>query len=379
MLEQIEKLQTYGLDTLSEYALRRRVERWTGTLHHPDSLNRNYPAVDGVASDDTFNNIIEQWHRARDRYVDGSVADVLGGNSSLAYDARPLESVASDVADITNINIDNVLPEVADSLGVADAVAVADSMAVVDVPSQLEAVATASEGVGVVGFLGEYWESLTGIGFSLLVIGVFVAYLFCLYRYFDDVVALMHSVFRRGVILSEKVIERRRSEIFYGFLGKLFLLGVAFVGLLSFAWVYSGRGVGVGVEQYTALYALPVSIGVFLAVVVAQSIVMSIIGLVTASFSMVSALIRIRLIYFVLSTVMALPILLVAMMGSGSGYDMWMRAGLCMAGIALLLYARESAELFISKKVSILHWFLYLCAVEILPLSLVWQIAIRLR
>ena len=191
--------------------------------------------------------------------------------------------------------------------------------------------------------------------------------------------ALLYSVFRRNVILSEKVVERRRSEIFSGFLGKLFLLGVAFVGVLSLAWVNTGRGAELGIGQDMALYAVPLSIGIFLAIIIAQSIVLSVVGVVTQSLSMVSALIRVRLIYFVLCVVIVAPILLIALLGQGASYQVWMNMGLVAVAATLLLYAKESVELFISKKVSILHWILYLCAVEILPFTLVWQIATRLR
>ena len=43
-----------------------------------------------------------------------------------------------------------------------------------------------------------------------------------------------------------------------------------------------------------------------------------------------------------------------------------------LGGALLLLYLKESLMLFLSKKISILHWFLYLCAVEIFPVSFVW-------
>ena len=45
---------------------------------------------------------------------------------------------------------------------------------------------------------------------------------------------------------------------------------------------------------------------------------------------------------------------------------------LILGGALLLLYLKESLMLFLSKKISILHWFLYLCAVEIFPVSFVW-------
>jgi len=44
---------------------------------------------------------------------------------------------------------------------------------------------------------------------------------------------------------------------------------------------------------------------------------------------------------------------------------------------AAALYLKETLNLFLSKKVSILHWFLYLCTVEVFPVSLLWLLAVR--
>ena len=45
--------------------------------------------------------------------------------------------------------------------------------------------------------------------------------------------------------------------------------------------------------------------------------------------------------------------------------------------ITVGLYLRETLNLFIAKKISILHWFLYLCTVEIFPISLLWLLTVR--
>ena len=87
---------------------------------------------------------------------------------------------------------------------------------------------------------------------------------------------------------------------------------------------------------------------------------------------------RIRLIYFVLATVMVAPIMLVAQMSMGDGHNVWQNLGFVATIMALVMFARESIGFFISKKVSILHWILYLCTVEILPLTLLWQGVVRL-
>ena len=44
---------------------------------------------------------------------------------------------------------------------------------------------------------------------NLLVVGVVSVYMFCIYRYFDDVVALFRSVFRRNVMSSGRVAAAR--------------------------------------------------------------------------------------------------------------------------------------------------------------------------
>ena len=383
MVEQVEKLQTYGLDTLSEYALRRRVERWTGSLEHPDSVAARYPVGDEAASSSTLNEITGQWQQMREPYIEGQVADVLGEQSSLAYNVRPLDLTVTDSLTTVADNVGRET-EVANALlANANVEALSDSEAFSSLPPDLANAMQFAAEQGVVSgesfALSNDWDAVISVGFNLFVVAIFVGYLFCLYRYFEDMMALLYSVFRRNIILSDKVVERRRSEIFSGFLGKLFLLGVAFVGVLSLAWVNAGRGAELGIGQDMALYAVPLSIGIFLAIIIAQSIVLSVVGVVTQSLSMVSALIRVRLIYFVLCVVIVAPILLIALLGQGAAYQVWMNMGLVAVAATLLLYAKESVELFISKKVSILHWILYLCAVEILPFTLVWQIATRLR
>ena len=201
-------------------------------------------------------------------------------------------------------------------------------------------------------------------------------YIFCLYRYYDDVIALVESIFSRRSALSGRVGERRHSDIFYGSLGKLFLLGICFVGVLSVGAIMH---YGVVVPQSSILYMPLVVIALFLAVILVQNLLLGVVGVITRSLGEVAALLRIRLVYFVLATLLAAPLLLVAMVGQGADYRVWLNIGCLAIAISVILFVRESISFFISKKVSILHWILYLCTVEILPLSLLWQVAIRLR
>ena len=121
-----------------------------------------------------------------------------------------------------------------------------------------------------------------------------------------------------------------------------------------------------------------IAIAVFLAIIVFQYVELILIGAVTRSLPEVFALMRLRLTYFVFFTVVSSPILLVSQMGDGQANELWQGLGLIVSALVLMLYLRESLLFFISKKISILHWFLYLCTVEILPLTLLWQLVVRI-
>jgi len=343
MVEKLsDKITPSGLDTLSEYALRRLTNRWTGSLHEADTL-LDARSQTQVTSADTFGEIVGQWRKAREVYHDGVASEVYGEVSSLAEGATaPLSDTAA-----------------VDSLQHVDKVSI---------PIDEVMLSTVETAAGV----GEWMPLL----YQSLVVVAILYYIFCLYRYFDDILALFSSIFQRQVVTTDRNVERRRSDIFYGALGKLFMMGLFFVGLLA-ALVVRRESSGLSMEQ---LFYMPfIVVAVYGLVVCVQYLLLMAIGFVTRSVGEVAILMRIRLIYFVLATVMVAPIMLVAQMSMGDGHNVWQNLGFVATIMALVMFARESIGFFISKKVSILHWILYLCTVEIVPLTLLWQIAIRVR
>ena len=81
--------------------------------------------------------------------------------------------------------------------------------------------------------------------------------------------------------------------------------------------------------------------------------------------------------YFALAVIVSSPaLLLFALCPPGRG-GVWFTVIVAELTVTALLYFRETLNLFLSKKVSILHWFLYLCTVEIFPISLLWLLAVR--
>ena len=335
----IDTLHSSGLDTLSEYRLRRMTEGWTGELHPADSMDSL--SVDGVVSDATFADMVERWRMARSIYRQADAEAVMGNSSTLASNVTPL----SDEQSLTLV----------DSLSTDS---VADSIMAVDSGSLFSSI-------------HPDWV-LNGV-----VTIIVLAYMYCIYRYYDDVVALIQSAFHRNVIVADRVKERRRSDIFYGFLGKLFLLGWGFVGVFFTFWVVRGGEAYLDFTPDQVTLSPIVGMGLFAVVIVAQYIMLLVAGAVTRSMHTTEHLLRMRLTYFVFATVAVAPLFLISQVAVG--YNLWFVAASIIAILVLILYLRESLDLFISKKISILHWILYLCTVEIVPLTLLWQIAIRVR
>ena len=357
MINSSDSLRLTGLDTLSERALRRLVKPWTGELHSADTLG--VESASRAADGATFDNIVGAWRKGREIYVDGSVEQVMGEGSSLSEFVAPL-------AEVTSV----------DSLSIASDLPVVDSLAVTgEAAEQMRYAEQLLQGMASMAEGGVAWPHLL---LNIFVFAVLIGYIFCIYRYFDDVVALFSSVFSRSVISADRVGERRRSDIFYGFLGKLFLLGAAFVGVMTMLEVVGEQAEHWGLTQGVVMSVPLVSIAVFMAIIIFQYIELFIIGIVTRSLPEVLAVMRLRLTYFVFFTVIAAPVLLVSQLGGQESYNIWFGLGVAASVLALMLYLRESLLFFISKKISILHWFLYLCTVEILPLTLLWQLVVRI-
>lgn len=124
------------------------------------------------------------------------------------------------------------------------------------------------------------------------------------------------------------------------------------------------------------LLALGVGL-LFLLVYLYGILLLRAVGGVTLTSGFTTQLIRIKRGYAALGAIILAPVILLFALSPLGSDTLW--AGVLTAGwlITFLLYLRETFALFISKKVSILHWILYLCAVEIFPVTLLWLLVVR--
>ena len=207
-----------------------------------------------------------------------------------------------------------------------------------------------------------YVESLTDnpIFQSILLI-VALAYMLMVCAHLNELLSLFSRDSRgEAHLLSNRSLQSASA------LGVIMLGGVA-VQLLN---DYTGLGYG------TMTLLAGVVAGVVL-LLLAQSLVLIASGLLTLTYDLSIELIENKIACFGLCTLLAMPFALLGVLSnSDSGiWGLWCAAAIC--SFVIILFLKESFFLFIRKKVSILHWFLYLCTVELLPLSFIYLSAIR--
>lgn len=108
-----------------------------------------------------------------------------------------------------------------------------------------------------------------------------------------------------------------------------------------------------------------------------QSGVMLLIGQVTLTRDLSGELIRQKILLFGLGSLLASPALILLLLTPTEAGKGWLGWTLLVGFSVVILFLKESFVLFMRKKISILHWFLYLCAVECFPVSLIWLLLIR--
>ena len=218
------------------------------------------------------------------------------------------------------------------------------------------------------------------VSFQGLVLLLSVIFGLLLYQYPNDIRALIARVaFERRQ--SERSSEETGNAGFTRFLNIALVLGILFAGV-SAVRLCDRPEIGPALlREAGGGVSLLLTLGVALASLLFYLygiLLLRIVGGVTLTGPFVTQLIRIKRGYAALGAVSLAPVVLLFALSPQGSDAVWI--SLLAAGlfITFLLYLRETFALFISKKVSILHWILYLCAVEIFPVSLLWQLVVRL-
>ncbi len=224
-----------------------------------------------------------------------------------------------------------------------------------------------------------YRPNFTSDGlFQGLVLLLAALYAMLLYYNMADVRALFERIARNSTG-GKHIFDEYRGSSFPQFMNTSGLIGLFFLGILTVK--YSDVLLSDTLtEHLSTLAAMPLSVGitaVFCVMLLVEWLLLQLIGLITRESNFIGQLLQLRQLYFTLSNIVISPSLLLFVLCPPGRGEMWFFLIVIELAIMLLLYLREALGLFLAKKISILHWILYLCTVEIFPISLLWLLVTR--
>ena len=212
-------------------------------------------------------------------------------------------------------------------------------------------------------------------GFLLLLA---VVYVLLIYHNLPDIRTLLSRIFRNPHS-DNRHSEESGSSRYARFMRTTAAIGILFIGILA---VKYGRPLVADLPSgrfsfaTAALLSLTVS-ALFLLVIGYQWSLLRLVGALTLTQPLITQLRQLRKLYFSGAVVVVTPALLLFTLCPQPASLLWFGLIVIELAVTLFLYVRETLTLFLSKKVSIIHWILYLCSVELFPVSLLWQLAVR--
>ena len=196
-------------------------------------------------------------------------------------------------------------------------------------------------------------------------------------RHKRQIVTMLGRMFR-GRLPEDYSAGRREEMLTRSFLQESTAIGALLVILLltkyAMLWLPQIFDVPTGWEVAVAMacsLAGIVAIGLF------EQGLLALVGAVTRSADIVGALIYLKRVYFAIAAIVMSPAFLLGILSADKLSDLWNILLLIECAFLVLMFIKETITLFIQKKIPILHWILYLCAVEVFPMSLIWALTMR--
>ena len=208
-----------------------------------------------------------------------------------------------------------------------------------------------------------------GTAYQVAVAVVALALIFALVRYAEVFLHILLSVVsprskRLGTHLF--AAEIRNIEIVLG------LIGIVLLSLLTLRLTVLG---GVRPLMAPLLIFDNLNLGILSAVAIsaimlAEYGVLKIIGIVGGDTKFCNQIWHTKMGNFGCTMLLTSPIILTVLLGGDRVASVALYALFSVCSITVFFFVKETFLLFRAQRFSIFHWFLYLCALEILPLSL---------
>ena len=230
------------------------------------------------------------------------------------------------------------------------------------------AVQSTSEAVAGISSLGLLYQVTTSV--------IALLFLFVLVRYSDQFRYLLLSFANRNIKQSEMHIyasELRNIKIFMSFIGisflALFVMRLTVIEELCHL-LYPLYGIstwGIGLLFFGALWLM----------ILGERFALYLSGIVSEQEKFCNEIWNLKMLHFAATITIVAPLLVLMLLSEGLMVKISLYTSVSLCFISLVLFIKESFFLFRAQRFSIFHWILYLCALEIFPLSLLMAPIVR--
>ncbi len=196
-----------------------------------------------------------------------------------------------------------------------------------------------------------------------------LVFIFILVRYFDLFMQLLVSSFSSQSSNSDFQLysrEAKNIELIVSLAGTL-LLALLIMRLSVMDWVAPYLEIG----PETSTWAIGgLTFAGILATMLGERILLYIAGVLSNRADACTTIWHTKLLYFSLVLVLIAPMLVLALLTEGLVAKIALCISVAICSLSLILFLKATFLLFRTQRFSIFHWILYLCALEIFPLSL---------
>ena len=217
------------------------------------------------------------------------------------------------------------------------------------------------DGLSGIDSLGAAYQAATGI-IALLFIFIFVRF-YDIFRYLI-LSSLSNRVSRSDIHIYSSEI--KNIEILTG------IIGVALIALLTMRLsVMEGlQNLFAPIASHSVWRLGGITLGGILALMLGERVMLYAGGAVSEHAGACNAVWHIKLLHFSTAIILVAPVAILALLTEDGVAQMALYCSVAVCSISLILFAKETFLLFRAQRFSIFHWILYLCALEIFPLSL---------
>ena len=211
--------------------------------------------------------------------------------------------------------------------------------------------------------------------FQSCVIMLLVAYVLLVYRFRSDIVQL----FTNRKAIAEELTYAGQGSIYGRFFSTTVGVGLLMAAIMVVKGADLAPALASGVVAPQWIYAVAVPSVLVTTVVIAalQVALLWVIGGVAMCSDVTSTVMRLRKICFAIFTICCTPTVLLYALSEIGRSKVFLYLIVAELVTILLVFLYETFVLFVSKKISVLHWILYLCTVELFPVSLIVLTAMR--